>query len=219
MSEPIRINCTSMANVPAVSEIRAMAGSGRHLLLQFPAKTHLDKTPLIRRLAEALPEFSVFDSGGNQGTDWVTVMPVIERATVLAHAPEIQQAVEAYIQACSTLLAEHAEGTLSTEWSSYPHGGHRRFENSETGQVIEAPLGGAPEPEKVDPYFFALYTKSTSSLEVVARLLRHDFHDAARMLDILFRKAKSAQPGASPNGGPAERFGNSNVGGGPPSVS
>jgi hypothetical protein len=28
-----------------------------------------------------------------------------------------------------------------------------------------------------------------------------------------------AEPGASPNGGPAERFGNSGVGGGPPSVS
>jgi hypothetical protein len=32
-------------------------------------------------------------------------------------------------------------------------------------------------------------------------------------------KAISAEPGAAPNGGPAERFGNSDVGGGPPSVS
>jgi hypothetical protein len=196
-----------------------MARSGRHLVLQFPAKQQLDKTPLIRRLADALPEFSVFDSGGNQGTDWVTVMPVVERATVLAHAPQIQQAVEAYIRACSTMLGEHAEGTLSAEWSSYTHGGHRRFENSETGQVIEAPLGGAPEPEKVDPFFFTLFTKSTPGLETVAGLLSHDFHDAARMLDILFRKAKSAQLGASPNGGPAEPPGSSGVGDGPPSVS
>jgi hypothetical protein len=33
-----------------------------------------------------------------------------------------------------------------------------------------------------------------------------------------WRKAK-AELGAAPNGGPAERFGNSDVGGGPPSVS
>jgi len=169
-----------------------MARSGRQVVLQFPAKQHLDKTPLIRRLADALPEFSVFDSGGSQGTDWVTVMPVVERATVLAHAREIQQGVEAYIGACSTMLAEHAEGTLSAEWSSYTHGGHRRFENSETGQVIEAPLGGAPEPSRVDPYFFALFAKSTPGLQSVARLLGHDFHDAARMLDILFGETGSA---------------------------
>ena len=31
--------------------------------------------------------------------------------------------------------------------------------------------------------------------------------------------SESAQPGAAPNGGPAEPFGNSGLGGGPPSVS
>jgi hypothetical protein len=33
------------------------------------------------------------------------------------------------------------------------------------------------------------------------------------------RHARTAEPGASPNGGPAEQLGNSGVGGGPPSVS
>lgn len=166
-----------------------MARSGRHVVLQFPAKKHLDKTPLIRRLAAALPEFSVFDSGGNKGTDWVTVMPVVEKAVVLAHAQQIQEAVEAYIRACAKMLVEHREGMLSAEWSSDTHGGHRRFENSVTGQVIEAPLGGPPDPAKVDPFFFALFVKSTPDFETVAGLLSHDFHDAARMLDILFREA------------------------------
>lgn len=35
----------------------------------------------------------------------------------------------------------------------------------------------------------------------------------------LFKQGRPAQPDASPNGGPAERFGDSGVGGGPPSVS
>jgi hypothetical protein len=33
------------------------------------------------------------------------------------------------------------------------------------------------------------------------------------------KQLKNTEPGASPNGGPAERFGNSRVDGGPPSVS
>jgi hypothetical protein len=44
-----------------------------------------------------------------------------------------------------------------------------------------------------------------------------------RLIAEVSRRRKSpevgAEPGAPPNGGPAERFGNSGVGGGPPSVS
>jgi hypothetical protein len=193
-----------------------MADSDHHVVLQFPGR--VDKRAIISRLEAALPDHSVFDSGGIGGTDWVTVMPVVPRATVLAHAREIEAAVTSYIEACSTIIAKYEEGTLSEEWSSDMHGGHRRFENSRTGQVIEAPLGGGPEPSKIDPYFFALFAKSTPGLEVVARLLRHDFHDAARMRDILFGEAGNAQLGAAPNGGPAGSPGNPGISGGPPSV-
>ena len=37
----------------------------------------------------------------------------------------------------------------------------------------------------LDPYFFALFLKSTRGLEHLARLVRHEFHDAARVLDLL----------------------------------
>ena len=43
------------------------------------------------------------------------------------------------------------------------------------------------------------------------------FRDFVRYAAI--QRSESAQPGAPPNGGPAERFGNSGVSGGPPSVS
>ena len=190
MTTPIRINCENTTKVPPLDEIRAMADTDHHIVLQFPSG--LVKHDLINELSAALPEHSVFDSGGDRTTDWVTVMPVVARATVLTHAREIEAAVVGYIEACSTMLLKFEQGSLSQEWASETHGGHRRFENSRTGQVIEAPVGGAPEPSRIDPYFFALFTKSTPGLEVVAQLLRHDFHDAARMLDILFRKNGSA---------------------------
>ena len=40
-----------------------------------------------------------------------------------------------------------------------------------------------------------------------------------RCLELIRFASKTAEPGASPNGGPAEPQGNSSVGGGPPSVS
>ena len=217
MTTPIRINCESTTKVPPLDRVRAMADTDHHVVLQFPGR--VDKSALISKLRAALPEHSVFDSGGNKATDWVTVMPVVTRATVLAHAREIGAAVAGYIEACSTMLAQYEAGSLSEEWSSETHGGHRRFENSRTGQIIEAPLGGAPKPSRVDPYFLAMFAKSTPGLEVVARLLRSDFHDAAKMLDILFRETGNAQPCAAPNGGPATQLGNSGVAEGPPSVS
>ena len=165
-----------------------MTNSGRHVVLEFPVKLRVEKTPVIRKLASGMPEHSVFDSGGNKDTDWVTVMPVIKKESVLAHAQKIKGAVTKYIETCSLLSAQHAQGTLSPEWSSFVHGGHRRFENSSTGQVVEAPLSGPPDSQKVDPYFFAEFAKSTPAHAAVAQLISHDFHDAARMLAILFEK-------------------------------
>jgi hypothetical protein len=217
MTTPIRINCESTEEVPPLDTIRMLADSDHHVVLKFPGR--VDKRTTISKLRASLPEHSVFDSGGDRTTDWVTVTPVVPRATVLAHAREIEAAVRCYIEACSTMIGKYEKGTLSEEWSSDLHGGHRRFENSRTGQVIEAPLGDAPEPSRVDPYFFALYAKSTVGLEGVARLLRNDFHDAARMRDVLFGAAGNTQPCASPNCGSAASLGNSDIDGRPPSVS
>jgi hypothetical protein len=163
-----------------------MTDSGHHVVLEFPTKLRVEKPPIIRELAAAMQEHSVFDSGGNRDTDWITIMPVIGKESVLTHAQEVKDAIAKYIETCSLLLAQHAQGTLSSEWSSYVHGGHRRFENSTTSQIVEAPLGGPPTPQKVDPYFFAQFAKSTPTCASAAQLIGHDFHDAARMLSILF---------------------------------
>lgn len=197
MTTPIRINCEDTDKVPPLEKIRTMADSGHHVVLQFPGR--VDKRGIISELSASLADHSVFDSGGNSTTDWVTVMPVVPRVTVVAHAPEIVAAFKSYIDACSAMIGKFEESSLSEEWSTDVHGGHRRFENTLTGQVIEAPLDGALEPWRVDPYFFALFAKSTPGLEAVARLLRHDFHDAARMRDILFSETRNAQPLAGGN--------------------
>jgi hypothetical protein len=199
MTRPIRISCDGASQIPSAEEIQARIGRGHHLVLQFPVKRHIDKHSIINNLAAAMPDYSVFDSGGDKITEWVTVMPVVSKATVLAHSSEIRQAVAEYIEACSTMLALYA-GKLPAEWSSFVHGGHRRFENSITGQVVEAPLSGAPAAQEVDPYFFAKFVKSTAALESVAQLIAHDFHDAARMLRIVFGAGNDPHPVGCMNG-------------------
>ncbi|PWU11985.1 MAG: hypothetical protein C5B50_22235 [Verrucomicrobia bacterium] len=185
MSEPIRIKCSDLSKVPANEELKTMVDAEHHVVLEFPARAKVDKRALISRIALALPDCSIFDSGGRGDTEWITVKWVIPQAIVLAHAREIGQAIGSYVQACSALLTQYTEGTLSSDWSSDIHGEHCRFENSETKQIVEAPLAGPPRPDKVDPYFFSIFVKSTRGLEPVARLIRDDFHDALRIFDVL----------------------------------
>jgi hypothetical protein len=186
MTTPIRINCSNLAGVPSVSDIKAKLATERHVVLQFPVTRRVDKQPLIAELSAALPECSVFDSGGDSKTDWLTIMPVIDIETVRSHEQEIREAADTYIQTCSCLVAQLASENLPPEWAADVHGLHCRFENSTTGQVVEAPLTGTTAPENLDPYFFAQFVKSTSSCAAVAQLIKDDFHDARRMLRVIF---------------------------------
>ena len=185
MTSPIRILCNRASEIPSAEEIQTKIGRDYHMVLQFPLKLRVDKRSIITNLAAAMPDYSVFDSGGDKSTDWVTIKPVIAKATVLAHSEQITHAVMDYINTCSKML-ELFEKSLLAEWTTDVHGEHVRLENKITRQEIEVPLGGAPEPREVDPYFFARFVKSTPGLESVAQLIGSDFHDAARMLNILF---------------------------------
>ncbi len=185
MTPAIRIQCYSESQIPSAEEIRARIGRERHMVLQFSVKQRVNKSSIINGLAAAMPDYSVFDSGGDKVTEWVTVMPVVSNEIVLTNSAQISHAVMEYIKTCSTML-ELIDGKLPAEWSADVHGEHTRLKNSISGQVIEVPLGGPPEPQKVDPYLFAEFVKSTPGLELVAGLITHDFQDAARILRTVF---------------------------------
>jgi hypothetical protein len=186
MTTPIRINCSNSSEIPSVQEIEAKLGREHHVVLQFPVSRKVDKPSVIAKLSAALPECSVFESGGDSENDWLTIMPVIDTATVRKHEHEIQQAADTYLKTCSSLIVQLASKNLPPEWAADAHGLHCRFENSSTGQVVEAPLTGATAPENLDPYFFAEFVKSTPICAAVAQLIKDDFHDARRMLRVIF---------------------------------
>lgn len=187
-----------MRGIPDVQELSRMADSTHHVVLEFPRWwwLKLDKTSIISILASSLPEHSVFDSGGDRWSEWITVMSVVSRTVILNRLDQIKRALAAYINACTTLIAQREVGTLPPDWTGFEHGRDVRFQNEMTGQIVEAPLSGAPTTGEVDPYFFTVFVKTTGEFPDVVNLLIHDFHDARHMLDIVLEEtAQQSAPG------------------------
>jgi hypothetical protein len=160
---------------------------------------------LIDRLSFALQDFSVFDSGGGLSPAWVTIISVVARVRVQKCRAEVLRAISDYRRACSVLVEQYRGGILPREWRTDEHGGHCRFTNRRTGQAVEAPFRAWIDPDRVDPYFFAEFVKTTAGFEVVAAMIEHKFHDAARILEVVTEKAESLyglenQEGAPRNG-------------------
>lgn len=185
MTQPVWIDCASVAEVGAPEELSAQASGGRHLVLRFPALDPDEMAALIGRLSAALPEHSVFNSSGGPTPTWITIMPVVTRARVLERRGEVLRAVAEYRRACAELVEQYRSGTLPREWRAEEHGGHCRLTSRGTGQVVEAPFRDWADPEPVDPFFFAEFVKTTAGLEAVAGLIEHNFHDGARILDTI----------------------------------
>jgi hypothetical protein len=197
MTKPIRIKCKSPRQIPSIDEIQRLADSKHHVVLQFTMRwwRKLDKQSIIHDLSNSLPDHSVFDSGGDEKTEWITVKHVVNQNRALDKVDDIRKAINAYIDACASLLSQFQAGRISSDWDSFEHGSHCCFENTITGQIVEVPLSGAPTLAQVDPYFFAKYVKSSNEFPSVAKLLKDDFHDAARILDIVLKEQEKAQQG------------------------
>ena len=186
MSQPIWIDLASADEVGSPAALAARAQRGSHVVLRFPSSfdPHA-KTQIIARLSASLPEHSVFESGANRASTCVTVMPVVPRHEVVERRVEVQRAIEDYQSTCASLVQRYRHGSLPREWDAREHGGQCRFENKQTGQIVEAQYGDWADPGRVDPYFFAIFVRTTPGHERVAALVKEDFHDAARILDVI----------------------------------
>jgi hypothetical protein len=185
LTQPIWIDCASVSDVSPPEQLAAQASGRHHVVLRFQCLRQDEKATLIARLADALTEFRVFDSGGGLSPAKVTIMPVVARARVLERRAEILRAIADYRQVCAALVEQFRAGTLPPDWLATEHGGHCRFTNRRTGQVVEAPFQKWVDPNRIDPYFFAEFVKTTAGLEAVAELIEDRFHDGARILEVM----------------------------------
>jgi hypothetical protein len=174
------------------------------------------KASVVEQLASALPECSVFDSGAGWITvkKVIRAEAVVANTTAFVAAARLfRQTASAlasrlarrlrvepdrlldlgrnrdsgsWLSCLQGLLGLPRRTSLDRVWDYAFHGLECRFENRVTGQVVEVRLGFGGEFGVLDPYFFTLFVKSTPGLAHLARLLRDDFHDAARVLKILY---------------------------------
>jgi hypothetical protein len=203
MTTPLRVTCPTLTDIPPAHQLRVWATDEQHVVLQFPpdALTPDTKASVVARLATALPECSVFDSG----RDWVTVMRVIPAELVAANAAGFLAAMRRFRETAADLARRLADRLgaspadlldrvtahddavcdLDRGWVSRPHGLECQFQNKLTGQEVEVRLAFGAEFGVLDPYFFVRFVKTTPGLEPLGALLRHAFHDAARVIDLL----------------------------------
>jgi hypothetical protein len=206
MTTPFWVTCRTLADLPPAHQLRVWVTDDRHVVLQFPPAALAGsgaKASVVTRLAAALPECSVFDSGH----EWVTVLRVIPTEVVATNAAGFLAAMRLFRETAAGLahhlasrlgvspadlldrvLADHPDCELGEGWVTRPHGMGCRFENSVTGQGVEVCLSFGAEFGVLDPYFFARFVKTTPDLEHLGALLRHDFHDAARVINTLAAK-------------------------------
>jgi hypothetical protein len=202
-STPLRRSCTDVVSVPPAAALERLAVPGRHVVLQFPSSCKADKESLISRLRPLLPDHSVFDSGpGPGGTTCVTVLKVIDERVVLGSLPLFLAAIRDFSDTadrlCRGLAAAHrfgpeellARGEEIEEgrvdgWSYYFHGQECCFTGQETGQVVDVQLKFGDEFGVLDPYFLSRFIRTTPAHREAARLLRDNFHDACRVLEVL----------------------------------
>ncbi|MBL0212363.1 MAG: hypothetical protein IPQ07_00500 [Myxococcales bacterium] len=176
--DPRRIELASIADVPSDPElVKLLRESG--VVLSFQTLPEDERDELIARLRAAFPEHSTFWSGPM----WVTILPIVPRARVLARTADVRMAITDYLATRRELMTHYRNGTLDPQWDASEHGGDCTFEHFGTKQVVEAPLWN--DRGQLDPMFFAAFVRSTPAHARVAALLTRDFHDAARILELV----------------------------------
>ena len=195
MNPPQFLDFDTAASVGSGACLLQQAHGGQ-LVLLFGTLTAHESASLIERLTQELPDHAVFQSRLGPGTQWITLLPLVTHAQILAHRDQIRSAIAAYASACAELVAQYQSGTLADTWSEDEHGEHCQFVHAHTGQVVDASLYPLQSVAQIDPGFFALFLKTTPGLEAVALLLTHDFQDADRILKTMAAEMNEIYPSA-----------------------
>ncbi len=95
--------------------------------------------------------------------------------------PELETLLADFRGLARTLVRRFGDGTLDERvWWPFPHGEHCRFENLETGVIVEAHVDA---PDRIDPYFLLLFAETTGRYPAVLTACVHGFHDMCRLLE------------------------------------
>jgi hypothetical protein len=153
------------------------------------------------------------------------VLKVLDERVVLGGLPLFLAAIRDFSDTadrlCRGLAAAHGfrpedllarsyeveqQGRLD-DWGYDFHGSECCFTGRRTGQVVDVQLGFGPEFGVLDPYFLSRFIRTTPAHGEAARLLRDDYHDACRVLEVLHARGllRVDKVACDVRGGPAIR--------------
>jgi len=81
-------------------------------------------------------------------------------------------------------------GTLDGEWRWGFHGRQCRFDSVKTGAYLDVELCFGEEFGVLDPWFFSQFLRSIPEYGPLASLLKDDYHDTVRVLEVLHRHGR-----------------------------
>lgn len=215
MSQPLRIACGGISDIPALEVLDRLATRQQHVVLDFrvsggSASHAFDIGSIIARLAPLLPEdIVVFDAGSSTDARSISIMRVLGKETILHHAETIHAAAADFKELASRLVSELStrlelspdrlakdplirlklgdrdSGSLNRLWDYVFHGLECRFQNRETGQVVEVQLAFEGEFGALGPQFFHTFLSTTPRFAPLTAIFEDPYHDVRRALEIL----------------------------------
>lgn len=112
----------------------------------------------------------------------ITVFQLVSVEEARRTLPELATLVTDFLELTRALTKQFDQRTLDEEvWSADEHGAHCRFENLETGVIVEADIHS---PDEVDPYFLLLFAETMGRYPGVLTACVHGFHDMCRLLEM-----------------------------------
>jgi len=198
------VECNSLLAVPSAADLGSLLRNHERVLLRLPVD--VDDTSLRTKADEIqrhLPYATVFASWSPK--PGISLLRVVDRSTVLAHAAEFVAAAAEFRRLANALAAQLARklgvdrllpgtriglraaqtGFLDDQWSYYFHGFECCFTHRETGQELDVQLDYADDFGALDPWFFHEFLSTTHDYAQLAELLPDAFHDTKRALDLL----------------------------------
>ncbi|MGI5524527.1 hypothetical protein ACQEUX_26815 [Micromonospora sp. CA-259024] len=185
------------AGVPDPADLRRRVARGRGLVVVLDETVTMPAaTAAARALRVALqPDMAVFASAGRQGPI-VTVLQLVSDSEAATVRPALENLVAEFRRVAAALVEQMEAGSSPVSdvdadppesvryhgatWYLYPHGEHCQFENSASGEVVEANIYA---PDLVDPYFLLQYAKTSGRHGAVVDACVEGFHDMCRLLD------------------------------------
>jgi len=126
----MKLFCKDITHLPDRETIQKLSKDGQHVVLKFPKNITEEKKNIITLLKNELPEnFSVFNSGGDSESEWVTIMPVIKRHVIKENETMIRVSISDYIDTCNELMKDFKTelNDIAEAWQRLQHGDYEDF--------------------------------------------------------------------------------------------